>query len=212
VLAAITAVIASAEQAPIPLKAPSGYGNYCDGMKKTKSYPCAAGGVPKALWRPLQLPVIASGEPCPTPTPHTVSSRTAPVLGSGPVFFTAGAYNPTDRATMTALYPPPETSVAAGTGWAVAKTTLVMKRTFSQPLVVRGSRIDGAGQLGFTGPVGHRPFAAIQFPGTASAIDFGKYKAHGLNVWATSSGCYALQLDGKTFSRVVVFRVELTTD
>jgi hypothetical protein len=127
------------------------------------------------------------------------------------VFFTAGAYNPTDRATMTAPYPAPEASVAAGTGWAVAKTTLVMKKIFSQPLVVRGSRIDGAGQLGFSGPVGRRPFAAIQFPATAAAIDFGKYKAHGLNVWATSSGCYALQLDGKTFSRAVVFRVELTS-
>jgi hypothetical protein len=203
--------LAYAEQPPIPLKAPSGYRNYCDGMKRTKNYPCAAGGVPQALWRPLHLPVVASGAPCPTPTSHTVSSRTAPVLGTGPVFFTAGAYNPTDRTTMTAPYPAPAASLAAGTGWAVAKTTLVMKKIFSQPLVVRGNRIDGAGQLGFSGPIGRRPFTAIQFPATASAIDFGTYKAHGLNVWATSSGCYALQLDGKTFSRVVVFRIELTT-
>jgi hypothetical protein len=209
-LLALAGEVASADQAPIPLKSPSGYGNYCDGMKHTKSYPCAAGGASQALWRPSHPPVVAPGAPCPAPMPHTVSSRTVPVLGSGPVFFSAGAYNPADRATMKAPYPAPGTSVAAGTGWAVAKTALVMKKTFSQPLVVRGSRLDGAGLLGFTGPAGHRPFAAMQFAGTSPAIDLGAYKAHGLIVWATASGCYAVQLDGRTFSSVVVFRVELS--
>ena len=181
-------------------------------MKRTRSFPCAVGGVSQSLWRPLHLPDVAAGAPCPTLTPRTVSTRTAPVLGAGPVFFTPGAYNPSDRATMTAQYPAPVASVASGTGWAVAKTTLVMKKAFAQALVVRGSRVDGGiGQLGFSGPAGHRPFAAMQFAARASAIDFGAYKAHGLTVWATASGCYALQLDGRTFSRVIVFSVELTT-
>ncbi len=203
------AATAAAEPTPIPLRAPTGYRDYCDGMKRGKNYPCPRGGVPQALWRPLHLPTLAAEASCPAATPHTVTNRIAPVLGPGPVYFVAGGYNRADRATMTAPYPPPEAHVAFGTGWTAAKAPLVMKKTFAQPMVVRGRRIDGAGDLGFSGS-GRRPFGAMQFPAAGPTIDLGRYKAHSLNVWAATPGCYALQIDGATFSRVVVFRVEFS--
>jgi hypothetical protein len=132
----------------------------------------------------------------------------APVLGQGPVYFAAGAYNPEDRATMKVPWPPPERSIAAGTGWTVAKAPLLTKKVFRQPLLARGSRVDGVGEVGFTGLGGKRPFAAMQFPVRGFTIGLGKYKAHSLTVWVAAAGCYALHLDGLTFSRVIVFRVE----
>jgi len=194
---------AAAEQTPIPLKAPSGYRDYCGRHRG-----CPRGGVPQALWRPLHLPTLAPSASCSAATPRTVTKRIAPVLGSGPVYFSAGAYNPTDRATMKTL--PPDTSIAAGTGWTVAKAPLVAKKTLRQPLVVRGGRIDRPGELGFTGYGVQRPFSALQFP-PSFAIDLGAFKAYGISVWAATPGCYALQIDGATFSRIIVFRVEFTS-
>ena len=200
------AAAASADETPIPLKTPTGYRDYCDGQKRSGL--CPRGGVPRRLWRPLALPTVALGELCPVSRPHSVTPRAAPVLGSGPVYFAPGAYNPGDRSTMTAAYPAPHRSLAAGTGWTIAKAPLLMRRTVRQPLVIRGRRLDGPESLGFSGHTGRRPFAAIQFPTVGYTIPLGSHKAHSLNVWATAAGCYAVQIDGMTFSSVVVFRIE----
>jgi hypothetical protein len=85
-----------------------------------------------------------------------------------------------------------------------------MRKRFRQPLLVRGRRLDEPGVVGFSGPRGRRPFVAMQFAPRARAIDLGRFKALGLTVWANEPGCYGLQLDGKTFSRVVVSMVQLT--
>jgi hypothetical protein len=108
-------------------------------------------------------------------------------------------------------YPAYETSVAAGTGWDVTKVPLLMKKQFRGAFVVRGRRLDGSGALGFSGGAGHRPFEAMQFPASRGILSAGEFRGWGLTVWMTSPGCYAMQIDGPTFSRVVVFRVEFTT-
>jgi hypothetical protein len=105
-------------------------------------------------------------------------------------------------------FPPPENSVAYGTGWSVDKTPLVRKKTFNGPFVVRGRRIDGTGVVGFSGPGGRRPFEALQFAAGRSAAEFAGSTGWPTLVWMTAPGCYALQIDGQTFSRVVVFQVE----
>jgi len=42
-----------------------------------------------------------------------------------------------------------------------------------------------------------RRFEALQLPPT-QRIELGAYRAYGM-VWAATSGCYALQIDGMTF-------------
>jgi hypothetical protein len=198
----------NSDATPIPLRPPTGYRDYCDGATKAQTrLLCPRGGVPPALWRPFVVPSLSSGESCPVSQTRTLTSRIAPVIGTGPVFFVAGAYDATDRTTMVAVSSP--NGPAAGTGWNIAKAPLVVKATFRQPLAVRGGRIDGPGELGFSGFAGRRPFAAMQWAGTSPAIPLGNYKAHSLLVWVTKDGCYALQIDGSTFSRVIVFRVAL---
>lgn len=131
----------------------------------------------------------------------------APVLGTGPVYFAAGAYNPEDRSTMQVISSTNPRSQGAGTGWGIAKTLIVMRRTLRQPLLLRGQRVDGPGELGFAGHAGRRPYAALQFKTGWHTINAGRFRADGFTAWATVPGCYALQIDGRTFSRVVVFRI-----
>jgi hypothetical protein len=190
---------------PIPLARSTGYRDLCDGFKPAaRRRICAPGHVPKTLWRPLALPAVAGGAACPVSSRHAAVPRMAPVLGEGPVYFAAGAYNADDRATMDARTSGP---FAEGTGWGLAKTPLMMKKRLKQPLLVRGARIDASGVLGFSGGAGHRPFVAMQLAATRPSLSVGSFKGYGVNTWALTGGCYAIQVDGRTFSRVIVFRV-----
>src|SRR5262245_48943374 len=191
---------AHGDASPIALRAPTGYGDYCAGMTRAlRKRICGSGGAPRALWRPLHLPTVASGGACPV-SPRRVIARSMTGAGAGPVF-------PTHLEPWQVLFPPPANSIALGTGWSADKTPFVLKKTFKGPFVVRGGRIDGAGDLGFSG-AGTRPFEALQFASERSGATVAGLKGWPTLVWMTTPGCYALQIDGQTFSRVVVFSVE----
>jgi hypothetical protein len=196
----VASTVAYADQAPIPLKAPTGYRDYCAAMKPAqRSRVCGGGGTPQALWRPLHLPTVAPGETCPV-SPRRAITRYTSGVGAGPIY-------PTHVDPWNVAFPPPENSLAYGTGWSVDKTPFVRKKTFKGPFVVRGQRIDGTGVVGFSGPGGRRPFEALQFAAGRSAAEFAGSTGWPTLVWMSAPGCYALQIDGETFSRVVVFRV-----
>src|SRR5262249_37962874 len=105
-------------------------------------------------------------------------------------------------------FPPPENSLAAGSGWSIDKTPFVTGKTFHGPFAVRGRRIDGPGALGFSGAGGRRPFEAAPFAVGRAGLEAAGYLGWPVGVWMTEPGCYALQVDGASFSRVIVFRVE----
>ena len=199
-------VVAAAAATPIPLQQPTGYRDYCDGMGKVAKRSCPRGCVPQRLWRQLSFPPVGPHGECPVSKPHRISKRFAPVLGSKPMY--VGTYGSAgDYSAVEMPSPAPYGSPAYGTGWSITKILLTMRKELHQPLLIRGKRLDDAGWLGFSGPAGHRPFAAMQFPSTRKGIDEGKFKAFGMGVWATAPGCYGVQIDGKNFRRDVVFRV-----
>jgi hypothetical protein len=201
---ALCTASASADQTPIPLQTPTGYRDYCDGAKKGEWFRCPNGGAPKRVWRQLSTLTVAPGAPCPVFKPRTIASA-GPALGSRPVYLHFGT---ADRSTLRMPYPAPDTSPAAGTGWTLGKVSVLLAKRFHQPFVVRGRRIDGPGELGFSGGRGRRPFEAMQFPARGSTARVGSYRFWGLLVWATTPGCYALQVDGLSFSHVVVVRID----
>ncbi len=206
IVSAVTAASALAATTPIPLLAPGGYRDYCGGMGRRSL--CPTGRAPQLLWRKLTLPVLADGSPCPVSAARRIPPVSPPVLGPGPVLFAAGAYTRSAGPTTAEMAFPPTAGPAVGTGWGVAKTPLLMRRSFSEPLVVRGRRLDGASDpLGFSGGNG-RPYIAMQFAPGSPTIRLGSWKAYGLLVWATSPGCYGIQVDGRTFSHTIVFRVD----
>lgn len=170
-----------------------------------------------ALERPLELPILAPGEACPvSPKQHFAGgagfSGRFTARGTGPLFMV-----PVSEQTS------PLTLHSDSGGWASSKVIFVFGEDYGGPLLVRGDRIDGLGELGFAHYLG-----AVGYPGSGA----GDGRAHptllyvrgGLDapssralasqpsgIYAKSSGCYAIQVDGQGFSETLVFRVTVTS-
>lgn len=80
----------------------------------------------------------------------------------------------------------------------------------SSGLLNLGRRIDGAGWLGFNGTRVPKDELRIEPYDTVSWSGQPRY-SRGIpsGLRALSSGCYAAQMDGKSFSRIVVFKLDL---
>jgi hypothetical protein len=75
------------------------------------------------------------------------------------------------------------------------------------PVLVRGAQLDGNGPVGF----GEAPLIGhlIIPPETTLNMLNGSRTAPG-GTFVKGPGCYALQVDGLTFSYVIVFNVQMT--
>jgi hypothetical protein len=204
VLAVSALGFVTAADTPIPLTPSTGYRDYCDGLKAGSAVPrklCPAGRVLGRFWRPLVLPTIPAGARCPVSQARTVGGAVR-AHGTGPVYIAR-------TLPLRTQYPAAENSYAAGTGWAIDKVPLLLAKGFHGPFLVRGRRIDGDGALGFSGFVGHRPYDALQFAKGGATMTLARgLLGWGTALWMTTPGCYAVQIDGRTFTRVIVFRVE----
>jgi hypothetical protein len=94
-----------------------------------------------------------------------------------------------------------------GSSWAGARVTWIAESSYRGPVLIRGARTDGGGgAVGFG--EGHVPLDELQFlgsgqqappppPGGRSWLSFTRVRG---------PGCYAYQVDGTNFSRVIAFR------
>ncbi len=145
--------------------------------------------------RPLKLPVLAPGQPCPKAAGRIVSPSFGPALGNGPVypvgFGTAGVFD------------------LAGAqeegGWLYAKVLWVAAPSFRGPVLVRGRRLDASGDLRFER--GPDPVAELTLhtnahpPDAAGWIDWPSYTR------LRGPGCYAYQVDAPDFTLMIPFEM-----
>jgi hypothetical protein len=78
-------------------------------------------------------------------------------------------------------------------------------------VLLRGRRLDGPHRLGFNGR--RRPESELRIEPFDTVSWSGQpHGSRGIpaGVRVIASGCYGVQMDGTTFSRVVVFSVDLT--
>jgi hypothetical protein len=149
--------------------------------------------LPASVMRPLHLPTVAAGQPCPLTPRHPVKTADfgGYALGSDPV-------------EPMALGPrSPELD-----GWYGYKTLWFTLPTYTDAVLIRGARIDGDGPVGFgeDHPVlGH----LIIPPGPTVNGQNGYREAPG-GTFVKSSGCYAFQVDGLNFSYAIVFNAGTT--
>jgi hypothetical protein len=137
------------------------------------------GAVPAALRRPLKIP-SADGGPCPI----TLNAQPASTGGASSGVGFRGV---------------------SGSPWMIAEATWRVPASYAGPLLIRGAMV-GGGALGFG--TGTQPYDELQL------LDAGQGAprvAGGGRAWITytrvrSGGCYAYQVDGTSFSEVVVFR------
>jgi hypothetical protein len=158
------------------------------------------------LRRPLHLPRLAAGGACPV---SRVDERVdwsrakfpgSPGIGRGPVYpglgFTDGVLTAT-----------PDTQF--GGPWAVQKVFWYVLSSYRGRALIRGRRLDGPQRLGFNGR--RLPARELRIDrGVSVGWDSHPPGSRGIpsDVRVRTSGCYGVQIDGSSFSRVVVFRAD----
>jgi hypothetical protein len=167
----------------------------------------AGADVWKRLHRPLHIPRVAAGTSCPT-TPasgHLPSMFGGPTaFGRGPVYPAFGAGQP--QAIVRFSYPPPAGSEVAGSTWSGQKVPWIRAPRYRGPVLIRGRQLDGPYHLRFGLELVPPTELRIGRWGTAAGSRWG---FRGSTTRLRAPGCYAYQIDGLTFSRVIVFQAEL---
>jgi hypothetical protein len=154
---------------------------------------------PADLHRPLHLPKLKPHQRC--PLAPAADPGTGRILnGRGPVYLIGVGAAPRGVVDISQ-------SARDALGWRGQKTPWAIDRSYDGPLLVRGARIDGRGSLRFAYGYGeHR--RELSWP---SGADQGQPADPRFRFLASltlfrGAGCYAFQVDGTTFSEVVVVR------
>jgi hypothetical protein len=171
--------------------------------------PVGASPTPWAkLRRPLHLPRLAPGAACPVSrVDRRIDWKSIRIfggsgIGRGPVYPGLGGSGGTAHAQPDRQY---------GGLWASGKVFWYVRPSYRGRVLVRGLRLIGRQRLGFDGrrlPAGElriEPSESVSWEGQPTGSR-GKPSA----VRVRAPGCYAAQIDGTTFSRVVVFTVKVS--
>lgn len=160
-----------------------------------------------ALHRPLHLPVLGAGGVCPV-------SRAAPqiggqrygidgAIGPGPVYPILGG------SAFLMVAPRPE---EWGRGpWRGQKVLWFVHQRYRGPVLIRGRRLDGPQWMRFDG--GPWPAAEIRIAPGETVTWTGQppgSRGRPSYVRVRAPGCYAAQIDGTTFSIVVVLEIDMS--
>jgi hypothetical protein len=182
-----TSTAAPNSVATAPPPTPAGTPAPPDGLRPTAGYatyelcsnPCS-GAVPSSLRRALHLPGPSAGAGCP------ISSGSGPVTPEG--------------SAQIKLTP------FIGSSWKAARVTWEASDGYKGPVLIRGRQISGSGALGFG--EGHTPYDELQLlaSGMGAPTPSGGGRAWLSFTRASGPGCYAYQVDGTSFSSVIVFR------
>lgn len=159
--------------------------------------------------RPLELAALAPGAACPVTPGHLFAVGMDPGQGTGPVYATApGA----DQGAL--LLQPPSSLGARGQGWAGQKVIWFVGTAYQGPVLIRGRRLDGPGQLRFNGGLDQEYafddladaplLAALRLEGDSSAGE--PWPGWPSYARVRTPGCYAYQVDGLNFTEIIIFQ------
>lgn len=161
----------------------------------------------RALHRPLHLPKVAAGAACPV---SKVDRRVAwerthifggQGIGPGPVY--PGLPNGFFMALRDDQY---------GGPWFGSKVFWYVRPSYRGPALLRGRRLDGPGRVGFNGgKVAGRELRIA--PGQTVGWSGQPVGSRGVpsGVRVLTAGCYGIQIDGTSFSRIVVVSVDVAS-
>lgn len=156
------------------------------------------------LHRPLAIPTMAPGAACPRTPGGRPSPDVAIALGSGPAYPVLGFEGervPPDPKALVPLYPEDRKGAAY---W--HKTLWAVDRSYDGPILIRGWAILAGRPLWFGDP-------SFTGEGKQGRVPELRMPAERSNSWRygpsltilPGPGCYAFQVDGKNFSKVIVF-------
>jgi hypothetical protein len=171
----------------------------------------SSGGPPwSSLARPLHLSHLAAGARCPVShVDHRIqfTKRYGISVGIGrgpayPIGLPAGV-----------LHLAPASNFESA-DWAGQKVLWFVHPSYRGPVLIRGGRIDARGRVRFDRgdipPLSIRIIGSTGEPGGTPVPKDARYRPSYTRL--RGPGCYAYQVDGTSFSRVVVFRADWGSD
>ncbi|HEX8728251.1 MAG TPA: hypothetical protein VF739_06500 [Ktedonobacterales bacterium] len=172
-------------------------------------------GIAPAEWsnlraRPLRLPTIAPGAACPGSPGRVVQPSFGMASGDGPAYIVGLG---TDGAVQ-ATGPGPIPNGRGSATWGAEFVMFIIAPSYQGAVLARGGQIDGQHALLFNGGLDQLNGFDQSTTTLLSQLRLASAPAYG-EPWPNfpaylrmqAPGCYAIQLDGDTFSEVVVFNI-----
>ncbi len=166
--------------------------------------------------RALHLPALAPGAACPTTHGHLVQADLGIGLGSGPAYPILGELTSDVQQGQThgILQIVDAASAGAGAnGWGGMKVLWVIAPTYHGFVLVRGHQLAGPREVRFNGGVDQPGNTDLTTPPLAALrlVAPVPWSTEPWVNWPSQTrvqvpGCYAYQVDGTTFSAVIVFQ------
>ena len=178
-----------------------GEGRPCDTALRAQyaryGFACPTGFL-KITWaylrkRPLHVPQISPGDPCPLTT-ETGHVGRFPGLGRGPAY-PLGTNNVVDVSI-----PPPEDW---GAEWTGTKRVWLLDTHYRGRVLVRGRQLDGGSEVRFV--YGRPAFTEENVRNPVPELRLEGFSDYPSLTRVRGPGCFAYQVDGRTFSYLVVF-------
>ncbi len=173
--------------------------------------------------RPLHLPTLAPGVPCPTTPGHVTRPDLGIGLGPGPVYPILGQVTAdqqqAEREQTQGHLPYDPTGKA---GWGGMKVLWVIAPSYAGFVLIRGHQLDGPHGVGFNGGLdqaaGLDPTGDLTAP-PLPALRLVAPVPGEPDPWVNwpsltrvqAPGCYAYQVDGSQLSAVLVFQAIKST-
>lgn len=166
---------------------------------------CHDGALTADVWRrlrrPLRVPRLTPGSVCPASRPDDdvdwAHYGVRPGIGDGPAY-PIGFEQP--GSVLTFEYPPNPRSGFAGSAWSGQKVLWYTLPTPNGPgpILVRGRQLDGPNEVRFEGF--RLPAKELTITNLYDRPSYTRLRA---------PGCYGYQIDGASFSRIIVFEARL---
>jgi len=153
-------------------------------------YPVRLTGIPHKLRRRLRLPHLPADATCPVSTPGPTGVDLGLGLGKGPAY-PIGFDEQSTLHYAGVRFPRP---------WTGNKVLWVVEPSYRGPVLIRGRQLNGRWWLGFDR--GERPYVEMHIAGDGT--EWTEYPSY---TRVRARGCYGYQIDGRAFSRIIVFRV-----
>jgi hypothetical protein len=160
------------------------------------------------LRRPLHLPNVAPGAPCPVTAGGRPNPDVGIALGSGPAYPVLGFEGNQAPPAPNAVVPLRREDRKGNVYW--HKTLWAVAPEYDGPVLIRARSLDPPREVLFGippptpgGTEGQRRELAFH------AEDSTKWRYGPSFTIVPGPGCYAFQVDGATFSRVIVFEAAL---
>jgi len=100
-------------------------------------------------------------------------------------------------------YPPPANSQFGVSEWGMMKILWVVRTSYAGPVLIRGHQIDGPNEVRFEGNLVPATYLLLDTSGGVPDPEFHEWPSY---TRLRASGCYGWQVDGTSFSEVIVFQ------